>query len=127
MPKDCLFDASVVLDLLNKRQRFDQVVEIVKSHSICYISTNSFLNLFYILRKENRNKQEIILETSFLELLDTTKQACIEALDLAQNLDDVEDCTELSLAKELGIEFFTADKDLKKKYTSFWPKIILVE
>jgi predicted nucleic acid-binding protein len=38
---------------------------------------------------------------------------------MAKNFDDVEDCTELCIAKECGLTFITADRDLVKKYGQF--------
>ncbi|MEI6728878.1 MAG: PIN domain-containing protein [bacterium] len=127
MNRSCLVDSNIVLDIIERRERYFAVKKILASYDSCYISVNSYLNLFYVLRKTLRDKEKIINATKFLDLLDATSEACKEAVIIGQIPDDIEDCFELSLAKSNDLDFITADKKITSKYSGFYKSITLVQ
>jgi len=123
----CLLDTNIVLDILNKRDRYFTTLEIVQNYDKFYITANSYLNLLYLLRKTNRTKKDIIQETSFFEILDSTRKIILEALPIALKADDVEDCCEILTAKAHKLHFITADKNLFEYYSKIYKNIILAK
>ena len=122
----CLLDANIILDILNKRERYLTSLEIVQSYDKFYVTANSYLNLIYLLRKTNRTKQDIVEETRFLEILDTTRKIILEAIPIALKAYDIEDCCEILTAKANRLDFITADKNLFENYSKVYKKIVLV-
>ena len=90
------------------------------------ISASTFLTIFYIARKLAKTKEEVFSELTKFEILEVTKINCLEGYKLAYNFDDVEDCVELSLAKQNKLSFITADQTLSQKYSRFC-QIIFVD
>ena len=127
MKNSCLLDCNVVLDLISKRDRYLKIIGILENYEKFYFSVNSYLNLFYILRRSGRTKQELQMEVDFLQLLSSTKEDCLTAIKIALKADDVEDCCEIMLAKDEDLDFITADKELYLTYESIYSRIILVE
>jgi predicted nucleic acid-binding protein len=123
----CLLDANIVLDFLNRRERYLTCLEIVQNYDRLYITANSYLNIVYLLRKTNRSKKDIIEETRFLEILDTTKKLIQEALPIALKPDDIEDCCEILTAKANKLDFITADEKLFENYSKVYKRIVLAK
>ena len=123
----CLLDANIVLDFLNRRERYLTCLEIVQNYDRLYITANSYLNIVYLLRKTNRSKKDIIEETRFLEILDTTKKLIQEALPIALKPDDIEDCCEILTAKTNKLDFITADENLFENYSKVYKRIVLAK
>jgi len=121
----CLLDANIVLDFLNRRERYLTCLEIVQNYDRLYITANSYLNIVYLLRKTNRSKKDITEETRFLEILDTTKKLIQEALPIALKPDDIEDCCEILTAKTNKLDFITADENLFENYSKVYKRIVL--
>jgi predicted nucleic acid-binding protein len=123
----CLLDANIVLDFLNRRERYLTCLEIVQNYDRLYITANSYLNIVYLLRKTTRSKKDIIEETRFLEILDTTKKLIQEALPIALKPDDIEDCCEILTAKANKLDFITADEKLFENYSKVYKRIVLAK
>jgi predicted nucleic acid-binding protein len=123
----CLLDANIVLDFLNRRERYLTCLEIVQNYDRLYITANSYLNIVYLLRKTNRSKKDITEETRFLEILDTTKKLIQEALPIALKPDDIEDCCEILTAKTNKLDFITADENLFENYSKVYKRIVLAK
>jgi predicted nucleic acid-binding protein len=122
---NCLLDTNIVLDFLNRRERYLTCLEIVQNYDRLFITANSYLNIVYLLRKTNRTKKDIIEETRFLEILDTTKKIIQDALPIALKPDDIEDCCEILTAKANKLDFITADENLFENYSKVYKRIVL--
>ncbi len=117
MKNSCLLDKNVVLDILEKRTRFDSVLEVLAKYQNLYISSNCFLTIFYFAKKIGRTKQDIFLQLQNFQILEIGQLECYQAVDLSKNIDDVEDCCELILAKKFKFDLITADKEFVEKYS----------
>ena len=122
----CLLDVNIVLDFLNRRERYLICLKIVQNYDRLYITANSYLNVVYLLRKTNRTKKDIIEETRFLEILDTTKKIIQDAMPIALKPDDIEDCCEILTAKANKLDFITADEKLLENYSKVYKRIVAV-
>lgn len=123
----CLLDANIVLDFLNRRERYLTCLKIVQNYDRLYITANSYLNVVYLLRKTNRTKKDIIEETRFLEILDTTKKIIQDAMPISLKPDDIEDCCEILTAKANKLDFITADENLFENYSTVYKRIVLAK
>lgn len=113
---DCLIDLNIILDLFAKRERFDKIVPTLQEYNNHYITTTTFSTLFYLLRKTQRNPEDIIQFVLKFKLVSILPKSCFIATSKAEHLDDIEDCCEMLTAKENNLVFITADKILKSKY-----------
>lgn len=113
----CLLDKNIVMDLIEKRPRLQKLVtEVLPNFTDFYISSSTFLTVFYLSRKLKMTKDELFEEMRTFEILDVTKDHCKSGLKMAKNADDVEDCVEISIASENKITFVTADEQLNENY-----------
>jgi predicted nucleic acid-binding protein len=112
MIKKILLDKNVVIDLIAARFRKDIVLKKLEDFDSYFISTNTFVTCFYILRKEDQSKEDIYQNLSKFQLLEIDKRDCHLAFDMARHSDDIEDCLELLTAKRNSAKFITSDKKL---------------
>jgi hypothetical protein len=64
----------------------------------------------------NLSKEQIYNHLTDFELLEIDKTDCHLAYDIAQNIDDIEDCLELCTAKRNKVKMITADQKMAFKY-----------
>jgi predicted nucleic acid-binding protein len=123
-----LLDKNIILDIIDNIHRSSIVLNsFLVNFEELYISSNTFLTIFYLARKLGKNKDEILSDLSRFSILAVDENHCLNAANLAKNSDDVEDSCELILAKANKLHFITADKALFESYKSAFSKIILVE
>jgi predicted nucleic acid-binding protein len=117
MRDKCLLDKNIVMDLIENRPRLDIIKpEVFGFYDEFYISSSTFLTIFYISRKLKMSKEEIFKELENFQILDVTKNHCIDGYNMSVHADDVEDCVEIAIAKENNLVFVTADLELTEKY-----------
>jgi predicted nucleic acid-binding protein len=119
MTNNILLDKSVAIDIIAGRPRKQKVLEILKDFDRFFISTNAFTTCFYVLRKDY-SKEEIYQILSKFEILEIDKNDCYLAYNLAQNIDDIEDCLELFTAKRNSCKMMTSDQKMISKYGEFF-------
>ncbi len=118
MKNSILLDKNIIVDIIQKRSRYHNILNFFNfEEANLAISTSSFLTLFYTLRKEKFQKEEIYNFLGEFETLDITKLDCMIGYDMAKNSDDVEDCAEIALAIRKNCKYFvTADFELFENY-----------
>ncbi len=121
-----LLDTSIVLDIICRRGRFDQVKKVLESFDKLSITTFTYFNCFYILQNTKLTVDFIQEALMQYTLVETPARICYMSCKLAKSKDDVEDCGLILIAKENKTVLVTADKDLVKRYGSV-NKCILVE
>ena len=116
MTNNILLDKNVVLDIISGRPRRAKVLEILENYNQHFISTNTFTTCFYILRKEKLSKEQIYSYLVDFEILEIDKMDCHLAYNLAQNIDDIEDCMELFTAKRNSCKMMSSEQKMIAKY-----------
>jgi predicted nucleic acid-binding protein len=116
--KSVLLDKNIVIDLILGRARQSKISSILNQFDKILISTNTFTTCFYILRKSEMSKEQIYSDLTQFELVEIDKADCHLAYDLAQNIDDIEDCLELYTAKRNKSKLITADRKMIFKYSN---------
>jgi len=116
MKNSILLDKNIAIDIISGRERRDSILEIIKNYDQQFISTHTFTTCFYILRKHGMSKEQIYSYLIDFELLEINQNDCHLAFNLAQNIDDIEDCLELCTAKRNKLKTITADKKMAFKY-----------
>jgi len=116
MTNQLLLDKNVVIDLVAGRERKNKIIKILGQYETAFITTNTFTTCFYILRKEGYLKEEIYDYLSVFEILEIEKSDCYSAYNLSKNIEDIEDCVELFLAKRNSCKVVTADTKMILKY-----------
>lgn len=97
-------------------RRETKVNEFLSQFDQVFISTNTFVTCFYVLRKSQLSKEQIYLDLSKFEILEIDKNDCHLAYNLAQNIDDIEDCPELFTVNfEPKIRFVKTGKTRRKE------------
>ncbi len=120
MTNNILLDKNVVLDIISGRPRRAKVLEMLKIFNRLFISTNTFTTCFYILRKEKLSKEQIYSYLVDFEILEIDKMDCHLAYNLAQNIDDIEDCMELFTAKRNSCKMMSSDQKMIAKYGEYF-------
>ena len=120
MTNNILLDKNVVLDIISGRPRRAKVLEILENYNQHFISTNTFTTCFYILRKEKLSKEQIYSYLVDFEILEIDKMDCHLAYNLAQNIDDIEDCMELFTAKRNSCKMMSSDQKMIAKYGEYF-------
>jgi|688.fasta_scaffold161272_1 rRNA-processing protein FCF1 len=117
MNDKCLLDKNIVMDLIEKRPRLENIKsEVFSNFTEFYISSSTFLTIFYLSRKLRMTKDELFQEMKNFEILAVAKDHCMEGLEMAKTAEDVEDCVEISIASENKLTFITADQELREVY-----------
>lgn len=117
-----LLDTNVLVDYLLSRKPFDdnarKIILLCKSKKIdgC-IAAHSFLNIFYILRKDlTADERRILLKDfcTFVEVAGIDKNKIITALD-NNAFSDFEDCLQSECAKDFSADYIVTrnTKDFK--------------
>lgn len=115
-------DTDVIIDLLTDRKPFsqysEQLFELADKKVIkIYISSLSFSNIFYILRKYGNSKKayEILKKLKTIVYVLSVDEKIIE-LSLNSDFNDFEDAIQYYTAKENGIDILVTRniKDYKK-------------
>ena len=88
------------------------ILDILKKFNFHFISINTFVTAFYVLRKSKMTKEQIYADLNDFQLLEIDKRDCHLAFDMARHSDDIEDCLELLTAKRNSAKFITSDKKL---------------
>lgn len=125
MNNSLLLDKNIILDIILGRDRRSDVLNVLKNYDQTFISTHTFTTCFYILRKQSLSKEQIYSHLIDFEILEIDKNDCHLAYDLAQSIDDIEDCLELFTAKRNRAKIITADQKMVAKYGDFFD-IVLV-
>lgn len=119
---DIFIDTDIILDLLADRKPFSKYSEILfeladNKKIKLFVSSLSFSNLFYILRKQG-NTQKAIRALNNLKLLVNILAVDDKIISMALNSDfkDFEDAIQYLTAKENGISILITRniKDYKK-------------
>lgn len=125
MNNNIVLDKNIVLDIISGRSRRSAVLEILKNYDTHYISTHTFATCFYILRKQNLSKYEIYNHLVDFEIIEIHVNDCHLAYDIAQNIDDIEDCLELLTAKRNKAKIITADHKMAFKYGDLFSIVVV--
>jgi len=125
MNSGLLLDKNIVIDLILGRDRENQNISIISQYENTFITTNTFVTCFYILRKSSLTKEKIYLDLTQFEILEIDKSDCHLAYDIAQNIDDIEDCLELLTAKRNKAKMLTADHKMAFKYSELFNIVVV--
>jgi predicted nucleic acid-binding protein len=118
-----LLDKNVALDIISGRPRRPKILEMLKNYDCHFISTNTFTTCFYVLRREKLSKEQIYSYLMDFEILEIDKNDCYLAYNLAQNIEDIEDCLELFTAKRNSCKMMTSDQKMTAKYNKLFQMI----
>jgi predicted nucleic-acid-binding protein len=111
-----LIDKNILFSIILAREDRDQILDILKQFDFHFISTNTFVTAFYVLRKSEMTKKEIYQDLCDFQIVEIHKNDCFTAFDMASRSDDIEDCLELLTAKRNFAKFITSDKKLISEY-----------
>jgi predicted nucleic acid-binding protein len=109
-------DTNIVLYLLNKDARSQDIFKVISKYDKCYISSLTFGTIWYFVEKWKLDFDFCKSLLLTIEILPTTKSDCYQGLRLSNN-EDVEDGIQVAVCKNNKIvDFLTADILLEAKY-----------
>ncbi len=122
MANNILLDKNIVLDLLLGRsgERENRINQLLSTFDEACITTNTFVTCFYVMRKSQISKEKIYQDLTKFEILEIDKMDCHLAYNLAQNIDDIEDCMELFTAKRNSCKMMSSDQKMIANYGEYF-------
>lgn len=111
-------DTNIILDYLLKRDKYNdasKIFDLMENDKIeCFISANSLTDIYFILRKTNVNRKELILYICYaFNIISLDEKDIINAIDT--NMNDFEDAIQYILCKKCKINYLITNnkKDFK--------------